>query len=82
MNGRKALRRSLAAFSTSEDHQACGWSWTQPKVIEELAAFSAKRVKSAVAEKRARQSGVFLDRMRVILEIDFKVISKRFLKLE
>ena len=50
----KALRLSLIASSTAEDHQALGWCLVQPKGMEDLAALSAREVKRAAAEERER----------------------------
>ena len=50
----KALRLSLTASSTSEDHQALGGHLMRPKRMEDLAAFKVKEVKRAAAEERER----------------------------
>ena len=48
----KALRLSLTAPSISADHQALGRRLMRPKGMEDLAAFSAREVKTATAEER------------------------------
>ena len=49
-----ALRLSLTAPSTSADYQDLGGRLMRPKGMEDLAAFSAREVKRAAAEKRKR----------------------------
>ena len=44
------------ASSTSADHQALGWRLVQPKGMDDLAAFSAREEKRAVAEERDEYS--------------------------
>ena len=48
----KALRLSLTVSSTSADHQAVGWRLMRPKGMEDLAAFSVRKVKGAAVEER------------------------------
>ena len=50
----KTLRLSLTAFSTSADHQALEWRLMRLKGMEDLAAFSARKVKKVAAEERER----------------------------
>ena len=45
---------SLAALSSSEDHQALQWRLLRPKGMKDLASFSAREVKRAAAEERER----------------------------
>ena len=44
----------LIASSTSANHQALGGRLKRPKKMEDLAAFRAREVKRAAAEKRER----------------------------
>ena len=50
----KAWRLSLTASFSSAELQALGWRLMRPKEIEDLAAFSAREVKSGAAEERER----------------------------
>ena len=50
----KALRLSLTTISASADHQALGSRLMRPNGMEDLAAFSTRKVKRAAAEKRKR----------------------------
>ena len=50
----KALRLSLTAPSALADHQASGGHLMRPKGMKNLAAFSAREVKTAAAEERER----------------------------
>ena len=47
----KVLRLLLTASSTSGDLQAWGWRLMWPKKMKNLAAFSAREAKRAVAEE-------------------------------
>ena len=58
----KALYLSLIAFFTLEDHQASGYLLMRLGGIEDLAALSTKKVKSASAEKKGKSISLLKDR--------------------
>ena len=76
----KALRLSLAASSTSADHQALEWRLMRPKGMEDLAAFSAREVKSSSRGKRKRR--IFHCGRTVRVKVGDKVIPASFLKVK
>ena len=54
VSGSESLAFLLTASFTSADHQALGWCLMRPKEMEDLAAFSAREMKIAAAQKRER----------------------------
>ena len=48
--------KSLAAFFSSEGHQAWGWRLTRSKGMEDLSAFRGKEVRGAAVEERKKEN--------------------------